>query len=108
MSTKGRKYMKTKHLGTKLTLASSSLLALAGLTAFLGAKGVVGDSQPQTATAPPASVASRIIIVPSQDGGFAAIVPPSSAQAAPSDQTQPGSSASANAASQPVARSRGT
>jgi hypothetical protein len=102
--------MKTKHLGTKLALAYSSVVAVAGLTAFLGAKGVASDTQSQAVATPQASAVRRIIIVPSQDGGFTAIAPPSSAQPAPSAQaqTQPGSSASTNAASQPVARSRGT
>jgi hypothetical protein len=100
--------MKTKHLGTKLALAYSSVIALAGLTAFLGARGVASDAQAQAGTTPQTSAVGRIIIVPSQDGGFAAIVPSSSDQAAQSAQTQPGSSASANAVSQPVARSRGT
>jgi len=98
--------MTTKHLGTKLTLACSSILALAGLTAFLGAKGVASDAQLQAGTTPQTSVVRRIIVVPSQDGSTVA-VPPLSVQVDPSAPAQPGPSASAGA-SQPAARSRGT
>jgi hypothetical protein len=78
--------MTTKHLGTKLTLASGSFLAFAALTLFIGAREQQADISAAATTAP--IVADRVIAQESQ----------STQDTAPVEQQVP----------TPVTRSRGT